>query len=339
MKNFGCIIFVGFLFIAGWVFAESEPVKITALKVSGDTAKKITYIEGNVRIVQGQTLITTEYVTINLDQKIARLDQGVLMQDPDIHIKSTRLEYNLKEKTGTFRKQVVLKRLETEKNDKDPFELSADELYFETDSRNFKARRNCYIKHQEFEGKAAYIEYDDAGQKLSFTGNVVIEQDSTIIRSKMVVIDLRKKELQLDTATDLASREIKVNADALTYDYQKKAGRFKQKVVLERSQVKDSKGKVSKEPFKLTADELYFETDTNNFMAEGGRIDHQEFAGTAAKIGYNDEKQQLSFAGGAVLNRPQGDELRGDLIEINLQEQSFMVHKNGNIRLQVQEDE
>jgi lipopolysaccharide transport protein LptA len=337
MKKLLGIVSFSLLFGAGLIYAGSEPVKITARKVSGDSEKKIAYIEGNVRIIQGKTLITTEYVTINLDQKTASLAEGVKLENPDATIESGHLEYNLKQKSGTFQDQVVLKRIESKDQAKDPFELNADQLYFESETKNFKARDHCRIKHKEFEGKAENIEYDDAGQQLVFKSKVVIQQGKTIIKTEAATINLRNKELRLETDTVFTSREINIKGGGLEYDYDKKVGTFYKDIVLERGEVKNTRGKVTKEPFKLTAGSLYFETETNNFSADQGQIEHKEFTGSAGKIEYDDKLQRLIFHGNAILIRFQGDKLQGDLIEINLQEQSFTVHKNGDIKLRVQE--
>lgn len=339
MKKYGWILILGLLLGVSFATTHEEPVRITAARVSGDAEKKITYLEGNVRIVQGKTIIITEYVTINLDQKIAELDKGTRLMNHDVSIESRRLEYNLKQESGTFRGQVLLKRLESGNGEKkDPFELAAKELYFETDTKNFKASGNCRLKHKQFEGNANGIEYDDAGQKLDFKGDVVIRQDTTVIKSDSVTIDMSTKQLRLENKTDLTSREIKITAEALDYNYEQKAGVFPKEVVLTRAEIKNLKGKTTKEPFTLKAAGLYFETGSNNFTAKSGRIEHQEFTGTAEKIEYDDERQLLTFKGNARLARAQGEELQGELIEINLRDQCFTVHQNGTVTLKVQEE-
>jgi lipopolysaccharide transport protein LptA len=347
MKKYGWIAVLVILGLLGIVFrvclakSDQEPVRITAAMVSGDAEKKITYLEGNVRITQGKTTITTEYVTVDLDRKTARLERGTRLVNLDVTIDSRRLDYNLKQKTGTFREQVLLERIESEsveKTKKDPFTLATAELYFESDTKNFKASEDCRLKHKKFEGKANRIEYDDAGQKLTFNEKVEIKQDATEIRSESATIDMSGKLLQISTKTDVTSREIKISADSLRYNYEQKTGNFPTEVLLTRSEVKNSKGKVTKEPFTLKAAGLYFETETNNFMAEDGRIEHQDFTGTADTIEYDDKRQSLTFKGNARLTRTQGEELTGVLIEINLDDRSFTVHQKGTVILKIQEE-
>lgn len=326
-----------FLIGTGLVSAIGEPVKITADKVSGDAEKKLSFIEGHVQIVQGKTVITTEYVTVNLDLKTAVLERGVKLKTTDIAVDATHLEYNLKPKSGTFREQVVLKRIEN-KTVKDPFTLTADELYFETETKNFSATGHSSIQHKEFEGKANSIQYDDAAQRLIFKKDVVIRQGSTVIKTEAAVIDLRKKRLIFETTTDLSCREVHISAGSLEYNYEQKIGTFNQEVALTRSEVKNNKGKVTKEPFNLQAAILYFETETSDFSADQAKMDHQDFSGTADKIDYSDKLQVLTFRGNASLIRPHGDDqLKGDEIAINLEEQSFSVLHDGNIKLKVEE--
>lgn len=317
-----------------------EPVRISAARVSGDAEKKITYLEGNVRIVQGKTIITTESVTINLDHKTAVLDKGTRLKNSDVTIDSRRLDYNLKQKTGTFREKVILRRLESgDTAKKDPFSLDAHELYFETETQNFVATGNCRLKHKQFEGMAERIEYDDAGQKLTFQGSVEIRQDQTVIHSGSVVVDMSQKQLQLQSQVDLTSREMKINAKGLIFNYEQKTGNFSNDVILSRPEIKNAKGKIVKEPFTLKASGLYFETESNNFKAEAGRIEHQEFTGTADTIEYDDKRQLVTFKGNARLTRDKGETLNSEFIDINLHEQNFTVHQKGTVILKIQEEQ
>jgi len=338
MNKLAWVLILGCLF--GVVFAGtgSEPVRISADKVSGDSEKKIAYIEGNVRIVQGQTVITTENLIVNLAQKTAILDRRTKLANPDVTIESGHLEYNLKQKTGTFRNQVLLKRFETHNAVKDPFELTATELYFESDTKDFKSSGNCHLKHKQFDGKADSVEYDDTGQKLDFKGSVVIQQDAAIIKTENAVIDLAQKQLRLETKTDMTSRETNITAAGLSYNYEKKTGTFTQDVVLTRAEVKNTNGKITKDAFTLKAASLYFETDSNNFTANNARIEHKDFNGTADKIDYNDKLQRLTFHGNAHLIRPHSEELNGEQIEISLPDQSFTVHQSGAVKLLIQEE-
>lgn len=327
--------------LCGFCFAKAgeEPVRISAAQVSGDAAKKITYLAGNVRIIQGKTTITTEYIAIHLDQKNALLDKGTRLANPDVTIDSRSLQYNLKQKTGTFREQVFLKRIESgDSVKKEPFELASAELYFETDTRNFKADGNCRLKHQQFEGTANCIEYDDAGQKLDFKGDVMIRQGVALIKSESIIVDMSKKQLRLETKIDLISRDIKIAAESLSYDYEQQTGVFPEEVVLTMTETKNAKGRVIKEPFTLKAARLYFETRSNNFMAGNGRIEHQEFTGSAEKIEYDDGRQLVTFKGNARLTRIQGEELHGEQIEINLRDQCVMVHQSGAVTLKIREE-
>lgn len=338
MNKLAWVLILGSLFAVVYASTGPEPVRISADKVSGDSEKKIAYFDGNVRIVQGQTVITTEDLTVDLDQKTAVLERKTKLVNPDVTIESGHLEYNLKQKTGTFRNQVLLKRLETHHAVKDPFELTATELYFESDAKNFKAGGNCHLKHKQFEGKADRIEYDDAGQKLDLKGKVVIQQEATIIKTENAGIDLAQKQLRLETKTDLTSREINITAAGLSYNYEKKTGTFTQDVVLTRAEVKNTAGKITKDAFTLKATGLYFETDSNNFTATDGRIEHKDFSGTADKIDYNDKLQLLTFHGNVHLTRPHNDELNGEQIEISLPDQSFTVHQSGAVKLRIQEE-
>jgi lipopolysaccharide assembly outer membrane protein LptD (OstA) len=130
--------------------------------------------------------------------------------------------------------------------------------------------------------------------------------------------------------------DVKIDAGDLDYDYDRKIGTFKKQVVLNRLKVNDPKQKTQKDPFRLTTDELAFETETNNFVARGnGILEHQDFTGAADRIEYDDASQILFFEGSASLKRPKGETIKGDLIRINLRDQTFTVRNNAVAELKV----
>ena len=394
--------------------AGDEPVNISGSTIWGDTDKKITYIEGNVRISQGKTKLTTKKAEINLDQKTAILNQGVQLTNPDVIIKAESLEYNFKKKTGIFKNKVTLQQVEAKssagepkKNDpfkltagevyfesenksftakdnavvdskdfsgsadvieyhdkeqqllfngkasfnrntakstqnnngQDPFTLTADRIEFKTDIKNFTAKDNAAIKNKDFAGTADTIDYNDKEQQLMFTGNVRIVQGTTVITTEEAVINLDKKLLLFEKHVKSSSDDVSIEAGGLEYDYNKKTGTFRKNVVLNRNGVKADQKKTAQDPFKLTADELYFETDTRNFTAKhNGILEHKDFNGGGDVIEYNDKLQQLTFEDNAYLNRPQGEEIKGSLISIDLRDKNLKIHNNGAVNIQINDD-
>jgi lipopolysaccharide assembly outer membrane protein LptD (OstA) len=328
---------------------SGEPVTITGQAIWGDYDKKITYISGDIRIVQGKTLITTDRAELNTGKKTAVFSNNVKLSHPDVTITAELLEYDLKQKTGTFKQQVTLNRIETKddggKANRDPFILTADQLYFESDTKNFKASGRGQIKHKDFTGLADTIEYQDQEQKMIFRGAVEIVQDSdhgsgSKIRAEMIELDLNQKRLIIPERAESNETDITIAAEELDYDYDHKLGTFKKQVVLNRLDVKDPKQKTKKDPFKLKADELSFDSDTNNFVARDNcTLEHKEFTGTADSIEYDDAAQTLLFEGNAILKRPKGESIKGAWIRINLDEETFTVRNNAVTELQVDSEE
>ncbi|HEY8462890.1 MAG TPA: LptA/OstA family protein [Bacillota bacterium] len=181
MKNgFLILVLTICLGVPGIVWAADEQVKVTGDYIYGDTEKKISYIEGNVRITQGSTVITTDKAVIDTDKKQAVLEGKVVLDNPDGTVKAGYLDYDLRKKAGLFRNNVIMYRKavkdsKTTKNKKEPFTLQAEELYLESEQKNFTAKTATF-DHKEFKGSARQIIYDDASEELFFKGDVHLKK-------------------------------------------------------------------------------------------------------------------------------------------------------------------
>jgi lipopolysaccharide transport protein LptA len=321
--------------------AADEPVQAKSDKIWGDTKKKLTYMEGNVRIVQGSTIITTDTTTVDQDKKVAVFENKLRLIHPDVTISADNLEYNFKKKSGTFSNHVILSRNEVKdaegKVTKDAFKLTAAELYFESDTKNFIAERQGEVEHKDFSGTADTIEYSDQKQELLFSGNAKITRPSgeTIAGAK-VVINTQNNSIVVQNKVKLVNEDVTIRGGHLDYDYKQKQGTFSDNVILNRVETRDDKGKVTKDAFKLRTRKLFFESETKNFHTQTqGVVEHKDFNGSAALIEYNDSLQQLNFKDNAHLKRPKGEEVKGDLIIIYIKDKTFTVANHVNIHFKV----
>lgn len=188
------------LVVCSAVFAEDR-VNVTGKSIKGDTEKKITFVEGKVRITQGQDTITAAKARIDLDNKLVFLEEEIVFDNPDFSAAAATLDYNLKKKNGTFKGEVVLKRKEKTENGKivkDPFTLKADELYFETENKNFTAARGM-IEHKDFTGSGERIEYNDREEQLLLLGNAYIKRpEGEEARGDCAKINLKEKNFTVE---------------------------------------------------------------------------------------------------------------------------------------------
>lgn len=213
MKRFWSVIL--FIFIFGVTLAgAAEEVRVTSKNVWGDTDQKINYLEGDVRFVQGSTIITTEKARINLDRNNAVFEEKVRLTHAEVTIESDTLEYDLKKKVGTFKKNVIMNRIKIkatkDKKAKDPFKLFTDELYFENDTKNFTAQKGR-IEHKDFTGEADLIEYNDKIQELSLIDNAkLIRPKGEVINGKLIKIDVADKSFYV---TDAVNMEFEVEEE------------------------------------------------------------------------------------------------------------------------------
>lgn len=213
MKRFWSGLFV-FLFFSLTLTVIAEEVRVTGKKVWGDTDKKINYIEGNVRFVQGSTVITTEKAQVNLDQNSAVFEEKVKLTHAEVTIESKVLEYDLKKKVGTFKNKVVMNRIKTkatkDKAAKDPFKLLTDHLFFENDTKNFSAQSGR-IEHKDFTGEANSIDYNDQLQELSLKGKAkLVRPKGEVIQGELIKIDVSDKSFFV---TDSISVEFEVEEE------------------------------------------------------------------------------------------------------------------------------
>jgi lipopolysaccharide transport protein LptA len=334
-------VLIVYILLAGIVKAGDEPVKAKSDKIWGDNKKKITYMEGNVRIEQGSTVIITETSQVDLDKKIAVFENQLQLVSADVTITADYLEYNFKSKVGTFLRNIVLSRKEVKDTQgnvtKDAFKLSAEDLYFESDTKNFKVKSQGTVEHKDFIGTADLIEYNDKKQELTFRGNAKIKRPSgEEIKGNEVVINTKDNSIIVDDKVKLVNEDVTILGDDLNYDYRKKQGVFNSNVILERAETKNARGKVTKDHFKLTTAGLDFESDTKNFKTKGkATVEHKDFTGSADHIEYNDKQQQMKFLNNAYLKRPKGEEIRGDMITIYINDKSFIVNNHVDINYKV----
>ncbi len=195
-----------FVIMLGTV-ATAEEVRVTGKSIWGDTEKEINYLEGDVRLVQGSTVVTTEKAQIDTKRKSAVFEKKVKLTHPEVTIESETLEYDLRKKVGTFKRNVMMDRIKTkatdEKEAKDPFKLYTDELYFETDTKNFIAQKGR-IEHKDFTGEAQQIEYNDQMQELVLKENAkLIRPKGETINGKLIKIDISEKHFYVTDSVNV----------------------------------------------------------------------------------------------------------------------------------------
>lgn len=169
-------------------------------------------------------------------------------------------------------------------------------------------------------------------------GDVRFVQGSTVITTEKAQVDTDRKTAVFERKVRLIHPDVKIQSKTLEYDLKKEIGTFKNEVIMERIKTKATKGEEAKDPFTLLTNELYFETETKNFIAQKGRIEHKDFTGEADLIEYNDQSQQLTLKENARLTRPKGEEIRGKLIIINVSEKSFKVIDSVSVEFEVEEE-
>ncbi len=181
--------------------------------------------------------------------------------------------------------------------------------------------------------------WGDTETKINYIeGDVRFVQGSTEITTEKARVDTDRKSAVFEKKVKLNHPEVTIKSETLEYDLKKKVGTFKANVVMNRIKTEATNGKKAKDPFTLNTNELYFETDTKNFIAQKGRVEHKDFTGEAGLIEYNDQLQELSLKENAKLIRPKGEIIKGKLIKINVSDKSFIVIDSVSVEFKVEQE-
>jgi lipopolysaccharide export system protein LptA len=294
--------------LIGRALAADEPVKVTGLNIHGDTEKKISYLEGNVRLVQGSTVITTDKATIYTDKKQVLLESHVRFKNSDGTVTADLLEYDFRKKEGTFRGNVVMQRkafqAQKKKTKKDPFTLYADELFLETKTKKFTATMGKFA-HQDFNGTADLITYSDPGEEMILRGHVDLKRPKgEVIQGEEVRIGLKDKSF---TTTNSVNIEIEVDDD--------------------------EPDRTKREKVKATGDTIRGDTAKKITYLEGNvRIIQGSTVITTDKATiYNDKKKQAIFENHVKLENADGM-VNADVLDYDLRKKAGTFR--GNVVMQ-----
>jgi lipopolysaccharide export system protein LptA len=196
------VITVGTLSSSTVLAEGSDKVKITGItKVWGDTDKKVSYLEGDLLIVQGEVRIRTKYAEIDQDKMEAKFSQGVHLEKKDLIIDGFAFNMNFKKKKGIFLGRVKLERKESKDvkgKKKDRFTLECDRLDVDTDKEDFTGYDNILLEHKEFNGTSKVVQYVNLTQMLTMTGQAeLIRKGKENLVGENVTIDLNKKNFEV----------------------------------------------------------------------------------------------------------------------------------------------
>ena len=314
------LLMAGIVWTGGLSWA-AEPVQITGRDIRGDTKRKITYIRGDVRIVQGIMVIGAQNATIDMDRKNAILENSVRFQQAEITIAADYLGYDLHKKTGTFQRRVRLDYRPTPNRSgklaSEPFNLTCQQLYFEADSKNFSASQEIRVEHSAFNGSADRLDYQDKSRELLFRGRARLNRPAQTrpgqskepfqLQSDQIALQTQTKNFTATGNAALEQTEFQGTADRIDYRDNTEELLFQGHVAFGRPARNNSSGTTitnGKEPFQLTSDRLSLASSTKNFTTSGGaKLVQNDFVGTAAQMMYNDNRQELTLSGNVQFNR------------------------------------
>lgn len=175
----------------------AKQVTITAnKKLSYQGAKGDAMVEGNVKIVYDTTVINAERVIFNSDNKTAKVDSGVRIEQGDIVITANVMSADFKTEKMTISGNVRLELTETlqEKDEKglpkkDVIVLTAGSMEIDINTTDFTAKGGVMITKQGQKAQAANAAYIDTEKKLVLTSGVIIEtEDGDTVKADKAIV-------------------------------------------------------------------------------------------------------------------------------------------------------
>ncbi|NLY89000.1 MAG: hypothetical protein GX085_05200 [Firmicutes bacterium] len=192
---------------------KTEQVRITGIdRMWGDTEGEKTYLEGDLVITKGNTVIHTFYAEVIKTgegdrSRRARLYGGVRLFQDELKLEGSEMEFAFDEDWAVFRGDVRLEREEVRdaagEVGKEGFILSCDFLEVETKRKDFQASGNISLVHKEFTVTSAGLTYEDAGEVLFFTGGFFLFREKENMKGEELRIDLQEEVFDARNGVEL----------------------------------------------------------------------------------------------------------------------------------------
>lgn len=193
-----------FLWLIGVVFSVSvssatcveDRVEILGERISGDMQQQVSWVVGNVRIIQGKTRFSAARATIYLTEKRFLLIGHVRFENPRMMVRAGYLEYNLQQKTGCFREDVFLQyRMKSTKEGTEGefIVLNGEQVHFDVNSQAMSVKSGRF-QQADLSGGAECISYNDEHRELMLVGAAYLKKsDKDKIHSERIHIQLDVK--------------------------------------------------------------------------------------------------------------------------------------------------
>lgn len=182
---------------------KSEEVRIKGInRMWGDTEGERTYLEGDLVITKGETVIYTSFAEVEKtgeddDSRTARLSRGVTVFQDELKLEGAEMEFAFDEDWAILRGDVRLEREEVKdaagEVEKDKIVLTCDFLKIETERKDFQASGNITFVHEEFTVTSTGLTYEDAGEVLLFTGGFFLFREKENMKGEELRIDLKEE--------------------------------------------------------------------------------------------------------------------------------------------------
>ncbi len=179
----------------------NQTVRVEGIdRMWGDTEGETTFLEGELVITKGDTVIYASYAEVEKTgdgRRIARLSRGVRVVCKETTVQGEELTFDLDNDYGVLTGDVRLERREKRNEagevEKDRIVLTCAVLEIDTVRNNFTAGGDVFLEHEDFTVTAARLTYEDAGEILFFSGGFLLSREKEDLQGQNLQIDLKEK--------------------------------------------------------------------------------------------------------------------------------------------------
>ncbi len=321
---------------AGLVRAQGQPPAAAKEVVSIDHANELRMLEqgtrqrliGEVELSQDSIFMYCDSAVLVSEVQLYAYDNVVIQQGDSIAAFSEYLDYNAETMLAKLRRQVVLKRGQTElftdeldynlatklatyhtggRVTNGTTTLSSTHGYYYADSRNVYFRDSVVVVDERFEMRADTLRYDLANERVYFLGPTVIRSDTHTIYCEGGYYDVALDEAVFRTNAQYRSGDRLAAADSIRY-----FGRQELYILEGSAYVAEGASQ------RATADRInYFRAQDRYQLAGNARVVDSVQTVTGDSIDYNALNDSYSVVGGRprVSNPPmilQADRMYSD---------------------------
>ena len=187
-----------FLSLATVCAEKNKLIIVSENSLEGNYDKKEYKIAGKLEVKFKDISMAAFGMTYWKDKKIAILNGPLKLIYEDGNICAELLEFNFEEEKGIFQGPVIVQRSEDKEKKREAFALYSNRFIYWAKSKDFTAEKGARIIHEDFNGFAKQIDYQNSKQEVTLTGDaVLLKPEGDKISGEKIQINLKAKTIEV----------------------------------------------------------------------------------------------------------------------------------------------